>query len=308
VTTDLDGNPRLIGTAVDLGAYESNSYLIHPNLIGQGAITLYPDTPTYTWGTAITVTAAPHPGWQFAHWSGDLSGTANPITFTVQGHTTLTATFANDPPTAEAGPNHAVQTNQLVTLDGSGSADGDPDQTLTYGWVQTGGPAVALSDSTAVTPTFTAPASRTVLTFTLTVTDSLGTPSTADEVVVTVQETGLAIHLHAIPTTAEVGQIITYTLAITNMGDVLLSGLSVTATLTADFDLPATLAPGSSTSLVYTYIVFAEDYPGPLANEVIATASTAEGESVTAVASAVVSLIAPPPAVRYPIYLPLVKK
>ncbi len=308
VTTDLDGNPRIMGTAVDLGPYEYSvsQYLIHPHLIGQGTITLLPHAPAYTWGTVITATAVPHLGWSFAHWSGDLSGTANPITFTVQGHATLTATFTNDPPTAEAGPHQTVLTNASVTLDGRGSYDDDPDQPLSYGWVQTGGPEVTLSASTAVSPTFTAPASRTVLTFTLTVTDSLGLPSTPDEVVVTVQEPSMVTHLHATPITAEVGQTITYTLVITNDGDVLLSGLSVTATLATNFDPPPTLAMGDSVSLVATYTVQADDLPGPLTNQVWVVAE-ADGEQITAVDTAVVLLITPPPPVpRYTIYLPLV--
>ncbi len=56
------------------------------------------------------------------------------------------------------------------------------------GWTQTGGPAVTLSSRTVVSPTFTAPANPTVLTFTLIVTDSLGLAATApDDVVITVE-------------------------------------------------------------------------------------------------------------------------
>ena len=59
---------------------------------------------------------------------------------------------------------------------------------LAYLWAQTGGPAVTLSDPTAVNPTFTAPSSLSVLTFTLAVTDSLGLPDpTPDEVIIAVQ-------------------------------------------------------------------------------------------------------------------------
>jgi hypothetical protein len=46
---------------------------------------------------------------------------------------------------------------------------------------------VALSDPAVVTPTFSAPTDPAVLTFTLTVTDSLGLASAPDEVVITVQ-------------------------------------------------------------------------------------------------------------------------
>jgi hypothetical protein len=69
-----------------------------------------------------------------------------------------------------------------VTLDGSGSTDQDlPNDTLSYMWTQTSGPAVTLSDPTAVMPTFTSPdvAADTPLTFDLTVTDQVGQTSTA---------------------------------------------------------------------------------------------------------------------------------
>ena len=83
-------------------------------------------------------------------------------------------TQLNHVPIADAGPPQSVASGTPVTLDGSGSSDPDGDA-LTYGWTQTGGPSVSLSSSTAISPTFTAPAiGDTTLTFTLTVTDTLG--------------------------------------------------------------------------------------------------------------------------------------
>ena len=69
-----------------------------------------------------------------------------------------------------------MQAGATVPLDGSGSSDpaGNP---LTYQWTQTGGAAVTLSSSTAVQPTFTAPASPATLTFQLVV--SNGTTSSS---------------------------------------------------------------------------------------------------------------------------------
>jgi hypothetical protein len=80
----------------------------------------------------------------------------------------------NPPPVANAGPDNSVLQGKTWTLDGSGSTT--PSGTITsYLWTQVNGPAVTLSDNTAVKPTFTAPtvtAIGAVLRFQLTVTDS----------------------------------------------------------------------------------------------------------------------------------------
>ena len=95
---------------------------------------------------------------------------------------------ANTAPTANAGPDQTVASAAAVTLDGTGSSDPEG-QALTYAWTAPAG--VTLSDTAAASPTFTAPtlaagAADQVLTFSLTVTDSLGLASTADTVTVTV--------------------------------------------------------------------------------------------------------------------------
>jgi len=76
----------------------------------------------------------------------------------------------NTQPVANAGDDQNVASQAFVTLDGSGSSDADND-TLTYKWTQTDGPAVTLSDDTAQKPTFNAPAGPTSLTFQLKVSD-----------------------------------------------------------------------------------------------------------------------------------------
>jgi len=88
----------------------------------------------------------------------------------------------NDAPTASAGPDQAVNENDLVTLRGSGV---DPEgQPLTFTWGQVAGASVTLSDVHSVAPTFTAPEglTNTALTFRLAVSD--GSNTNVDEVTI----------------------------------------------------------------------------------------------------------------------------
>ena len=63
----------------------------------QGSGTLLFDPPlqgfSYDPGTKVTVTAVPDSGWQFKEWQGDVSGTDNPITITVDAAKSITAIF-----------------------------------------------------------------------------------------------------------------------------------------------------------------------------------------------------------------------
>jgi hypothetical protein len=61
----------------------------------------------------------------------------------------------NDPPVAEAGPDQVVYVGDIVQLDGSASFDPDGD-TVTFQWVQTSGPPMALYQETTPTPRFLA--------------------------------------------------------------------------------------------------------------------------------------------------------
>ncbi len=73
----------------------------------------------------------------------------------------------NEPPTADAGPDQEVAPGATVTLDGSGSTDPDEEDTLSYHWGQTGGPAVTLTGAATATPSFPAPKSAGPVTFEL---------------------------------------------------------------------------------------------------------------------------------------------
>ena len=94
---------------------------------------------------------------------------------------TAVSTFlveTNKAPIPDAGPDQTVLPGALVALSATNSID--PLDTITsYNWSQLDGESVTLSDSTAAEPIFTAPATEGALTFTLTVTNSLGEPASA---------------------------------------------------------------------------------------------------------------------------------
>ena len=99
---------------------------------------------------------------------------------------TITINADNDAPTAQAGANQTVTEGDLVTLTATGSTDPES-QGLTYIWVQTGGPTVALDDARAAQPRFVAPEglANTDIQFALTVSDGVNT-SSVDTVTITV--------------------------------------------------------------------------------------------------------------------------
>ena len=78
------------------------------------------------YGDVVTLTATPAAGYTFAGWSGDLTGSTNPATVTMNAGKTITASFTQD--------NYTLSINTT----GSGAVAKSPDQaTYLYGDVVT---------------------------------------------------------------------------------------------------------------------------------------------------------------------------
>jgi lysyl endopeptidase len=92
-------------------------YTLTVNIVGQGGVTLNPPGGVYDEGTVVTLTATPASGWQFNNWSGDLSGTQNPATITMNSNKTVTANFS------ETGG--CTETVGYTTVFGSSSTSGN---------------------------------------------------------------------------------------------------------------------------------------------------------------------------------------
>ena len=69
-------------------------YTLTTNVVGQGSIALNPSGGVYDAGTVVTLTATPDSGWQFDNWSGDLSGSTNPTTITMNSNKTVNSNFS----------------------------------------------------------------------------------------------------------------------------------------------------------------------------------------------------------------------
>ncbi len=77
-------------------------YTLSVNTQGHGSVNLSPSGGSYASETQVTLTAVPASGWQFDHWSGDLSGSQNPATITMNSNKSVTAIFVEQqttPPT-----------------------------------------------------------------------------------------------------------------------------------------------------------------------------------------------------------------
>jgi len=71
----------------------SQEYTLTTAVIGSGSITLDPSEGTYLEGTPVQLQATAISGWEFSYWQGDLSGTANPATVTMNSNKQITALF-----------------------------------------------------------------------------------------------------------------------------------------------------------------------------------------------------------------------
>lgn len=84
-----------LGAETSVVATLTVNYSLHTSVTGSGAITPTPNPAGYTPGSAINLTATPDVGFTFSGWSGDASGSANPLNVILTTNKSITATFLN---------------------------------------------------------------------------------------------------------------------------------------------------------------------------------------------------------------------
>ncbi|GAB2851675.1 InlB B-repeat-containing protein [Hymenobacter ruber] len=133
------GTPLSISFSVTNGGTPT-TYTLTTATVGSGTVTKNPNTATYASGSTVSLTATPAAGFQFSGWSGDATGSTNPLSVTMTANKTITATF-----TAVA----ATYTLTTATV-GTGTVTKNPDA-ATYA----SGSSVTLTAAPAAGFTFT---------------------------------------------------------------------------------------------------------------------------------------------------------
>ncbi len=99
------------------------SYTLVVSTTGSGSVTKSPDQPSYDAGTTVQLTATAGNAHHLATWTGDASGTANPLGVVMDGNKSITATFAQNPPLTASASATAILCNggsSTVTVSASG--------------------------------------------------------------------------------------------------------------------------------------------------------------------------------------------
>lgn len=111
----------------DFISYESTTTQNQPGSITLNATTggtaaKAPDSASYAGGESVELTATPDEDYSFAGWTGDASGTENPLVWIVDGDATIVATFEEIPAVPDPG-------SITVSVSGQGSVSKTPDNT-----------------------------------------------------------------------------------------------------------------------------------------------------------------------------------
>jgi uncharacterized repeat protein (TIGR01451 family) len=215
-------DPNHGGKPVNLALYDNGVWVANARLPGAQLVNWSP-TLSAKLGHYYYV-AAYHDGWHYPAYS-------SPI-------------WVEHAPEANAGLAQMAAPGAVVSLNGSASWDPDGDA-LAYQWGQTSGAAVSWERDDLARAVFTAPATLGQLEFDLTVIDTGGL-SDVDQTTVTVTDQPILSISKNGPRTTEPGELIAYTLTVTNDGITPATGVVITDAVPvgATYISGGTLMPG----------------------------------------------------------------
>jgi hypothetical protein len=163
VTVTMDGDESV--TAY----FTQDQYALTINTDGSGTVDKDPNQATYSYGDVVTLTANANTNWDFAEWSGDAIGTDNPITMTMDGNKTVTATFEYVAPSVSVRFSSAIynakETDGVATI--TVVLDGTSAVPVTVAYATSNGTATAGSDYAATSDTLHFAVGQTSRTFTV---------------------------------------------------------------------------------------------------------------------------------------------
>jgi hypothetical protein len=116
---DASGNSATATQTVTITPAQ-NEYTLDVTITGSGTVNRDNNGPYYD-GDIVQLTAVPETGWSFTEWGGDLDGSANPASITMDGNKSVTATFTINTYTITA------------TAGNGGSIDPSEDVIVNYG-------------------------------------------------------------------------------------------------------------------------------------------------------------------------------
>lgn len=92
LSTMSEGGPNIdkLNITQDVATY----YTLSSSVVGLGSVLITPSGSSYLSGTQVTITATPNSGNQFDSWSGDETGTTNPLIITMDANKSITADFS----------------------------------------------------------------------------------------------------------------------------------------------------------------------------------------------------------------------
>lgn len=199
-TTVVMSRNKTVYAYFEYSPTEPPYYTLYVSVSPPGAGTVTPSSGEYVAGTGATIRATPNTGYEFAYWTGDASGSANPVTITMNSNKSVTAIFneviVNKPPTAffsyyPAGP----LVDQTVSfIDQSSDVDGT---IVSWYWIFGSGASPYTSSARNPTCVYSTSGTKTVR---LTVTDDDGD---SDETTKTLTITKPSVPTYTLSTSVE---------------------------------------------------------------------------------------------------------